>query len=54
MSPAFQTVIALGLVALAAILLLLSYFKKRKNPGCGGESCSAVTPAIRDLKSRLK
>lgn len=54
MSPAFQTVIALGLVALAAILLLRSYLKKRKNPGCGSESCSAVTPAIRDLKSRLK
>lgn len=45
--------IALGIVALAAVLLLRSFLKKRKQPGCG-DSCGAVTPEIRDLKSRLK
>jgi hypothetical protein len=52
-SSSAQTIIALGIVALAAILLLRSFLKKRKQPGCG-DSCSAVTPEIRDLKSRLK
>jgi hypothetical protein len=53
MSPALQTIIALGIVALAAVLLLRSFLKKRKQPGCG-DSCGAVTPEIRDLKSRIK
>ncbi|HYC71012.1 MAG TPA: FeoB-associated Cys-rich membrane protein [Opitutaceae bacterium] len=54
MSPFLQTVIALGIVALAAILLLRSFLRKRKQPGCGTDACSSVTPEIRDLKSRLK
>lgn len=53
MTSLLQTIIALGIVALAAILLLRSFLKKRKHPGCG-DSCGAVTPEIRDLKSRLK
>lgn len=53
MSPALQTIIALGIVALATVLLLRSLFRKDKSPGCG-DSCGAITPEVRDLKSRLK
>ena len=54
MSPALQTVIALGVVALAAGLLLRSWLKKKSQPGCGNDSCSAVTPEIKKLKNQLK
>ena len=54
MSATLQTWIALGLVALAATLLVRSWFKKRKQPGCGSESCSAVSPEIKKLQARLK
>jgi hypothetical protein len=54
MSSALQTVIALIIVALAAVLLLRSWFSKRKSPGCGSESCSAVRPEIRKLQAKLK
>ncbi len=54
MSPAVQTVIALALVALAAGLLLRSWFKKRAQPGCGSDSCGAVSPEIKKLQAKLK
>jgi hypothetical protein len=54
MSSTLQTVIALALVALAAALLLRSWFGKRKKPGCGGESCGAVSPEIKKLQAKLK
>lgn len=54
MSAPFQTVIALGIVALAALLLLRSFLKKRTQPGCGSESCSAVSPEIKKLQAKLK
>lgn len=54
MTSSLQTVIALALVAVAAVLLLRSWFSKRKSPGCGSESCSAVSPEIKKLQSRLK
>jgi hypothetical protein len=53
-SSSTQTVLALGLVALAAGLLLRSWLKKKSAPGCGHGSCSAVTPEITKLKDRLK
>ncbi len=54
MSATLQTVITLAIVALAAGLLLRSWFSKRKSPGCGSESCSAVSPEIRRLQSKLR
>ena len=53
MSPALQTVLALGLAALALAYLLWSWLRPRKTPGCGGE-CGAVSPEVRELQSRLK
>lgn len=54
MSSSLQTFIALALVALAATLLVRSWFKKGKNPGCGSESCGAVSPEVKKLQARLK
>ena len=54
MSSTLQTLIALAIVAIAAVLLLRSWFAKRKQPGCGSESCSAVSPEIKKLQARLK
>ena len=54
MSSSLQTIIALGLVAVAAALLLRSWFGKRKKPGCGGETCGAVSPEVKKLQARLK
>jgi hypothetical protein len=53
MSSTLQTTIALAIVALAAGLLLRSWFRKRKHPGCG-DSCGAVSPEIKELQARLK
>jgi hypothetical protein len=52
-SPSLQTFIAFAIVALAATLLIRSALKKRKQSGCG-DSCSAVSPEVRDLQARLK
>jgi len=54
MSATLQTIIALAIVAVAAGLLLRSWFTKRKQPGCGSRSCSAVNPEIRKLQAKLK
>lgn len=54
MSATLQTIVALGIVALAAILLLRSWLKKRHQPGCGSENCSAVSPEIKKLQAKLK
>ena len=50
MSSSLQTIIALALVALAAGLLLRSWFGKKKSSGCGHESCGAVSPEIKKLQ----
>ena len=54
MSSSLQTLIALLIVAVAAVLLLRSWFGKKRSSGCGNESCSAVSPEIRKLQSKLK
>jgi hypothetical protein len=54
MSATVQTIIALAIVALAAGLLLRSWFGKKKSSGCGNESCSAVSPEIKKLQAKLK
>jgi hypothetical protein len=53
MSASLQTIIALALVALAAVYLVWSAVKKRKQPGCGGD-CGAVSPEVKKLQARLK
>ena len=53
MSAPLQTLVALGLVALAAALLVRSFLKKRKQPGCGAD-CGAVSPEIKKLQARLR
>jgi hypothetical protein len=50
MSPQLQSVLALGIVAIAAVALVWRYFGKRKNPGCGGD-CGCASSK---LKIRLK
>ena len=52
MSTTLQTVTALGLVALAALLLVSSFLRQRKQPGCGS-NCGAVSPEIRKLQAKL-
>jgi hypothetical protein len=53
-SSSLQTIIALAIVAIAAALLLRSWFGKKKASGCGNESCSAVSPEIKKLQAKLK
>jgi hypothetical protein len=52
MSPEFQTIAALIIVALAALWLVLRSLAKRKNPGCG-DDCTAMTPELKRLQSHL-
>ena len=52
MSSSFQTIIALGVVLLAASLLLWSWLGKKKS-GCAG-ACSAVSPELKKLQKQLK
>ena len=53
MSASLQTILALGLVALAAAFLLRSWLGKKKTSGCGG-ACGAVSPEIKQLQTQLK
>ena len=54
MSASVQTAIALILVAVAGTLLVRSWVKKGKNPGCSSEGCGAVSPEIKELQKQLK
>jgi len=54
MSSSLQTILALGIVVIAVALLIRSYLKKGKNPGCGSEGCSAISPEVKKLQARLK
>jgi hypothetical protein len=54
MSSDLQTVLALVLVALAATLLVRSWIRRSRQPGCGSEGCGAVSPAVKKLQARLK
>ncbi len=53
MTPEFQTIAALIVVALAASYLIVRALRKRRNPGCGSD-CGAISPEIRKLQARLK
>jgi hypothetical protein len=54
MSSTLQTVIALGLVAVAAAWLIWSAVRRKKSAGCGSEGCAAVSPEIKKLQAKLK
>jgi hypothetical protein len=50
MNSEWQTWAALIVVAIAAVLLVRSALRKRKNPGCGG-GCACPTD---DFKKQLR
>jgi len=50
MSPQFQTVAALAIVAIAASALAWRSFAKKKKPGCGSD-CACPTD---ELKAKIK
>ena len=54
MSSSLQTLIALGLVSLALVFLLRSWFGRKKTSGCDSEGCSAVSPEVKKLQAKLK
>lgn len=54
MSAQLQTILALALVALAATLLVRSWIRKGKKPGCGSEGCGAISPEVKKLQARLR
>ena len=54
MSAQLQTILALALVALAATLLVRSWIRKGKQPGCGSEGCGAISPEVKKLQARLR
>jgi hypothetical protein len=55
MPSSLQTLIALGLVALAVAFLLRSWFRKKKSSGCGSAGdCAAVSPEVKKLQSKLR
>ncbi len=53
MSSSLQTILALALVAIAVVLLVRSFLKKRKTPGCAA-GCGAVSPEIKKLQTKLR
>jgi len=54
MSASLQTFLALGVVALAAALLVRSFLRKGRKPGCSSEGCGAVSPEIKRLQAKLR
>ncbi len=54
MSSSTQTLIAIGLVALALAFLLRSWLGKKKNSSACGVACGAVSPEKKKLQARLK
>lgn len=55
MPSSLQTLIALGLVAIAVTFLLRSWLRKKKSPGCGSTGeCGAISPEVKKLQAKLK
>jgi len=55
MSSSLQTLIALGVVALAVAYLLRGWLRKKKQPGCGSAGeCGAISPEVKHLQARLR
>jgi hypothetical protein len=53
MPASAQTILALGVVAIAALALVRWFFKQRKQPGCGAD-CGAVSPEVKKLQAKLR
>ncbi len=53
MDATLQTIVALGIVAVAVLLLARAWLQRKPEAGCGG-NCSAVSPEVRKLRSKLK
>jgi hypothetical protein len=54
MSPAFQTLAALAIVAAAAVWLVMRSFAKRGKPGCGGD-CGCPADELKEkVRSQAK
>jgi len=54
MSPQLQTAAALAIVAITVTWLVFRALAKKKNSGCGGGDCGAISPEVRKLQARLK
>lgn len=50
MSPEYQTLAALLIVATASVWLLMRSFSRRRKPGCGGD-CGCASG---DLKAKVR
>jgi hypothetical protein len=50
---AWQTPVALGVVAGAVLWLVWRTWFARKSTGCGGGACAAISPEVKRLKARL-
>jgi hypothetical protein len=53
MTPEIQTLVALGLVALAATWLVLRAFARRRQPGCGGD-CGCPASEVKTAGAKLR
>jgi ABC-type cobalt transport system substrate-binding protein len=53
MPASLQTIIAIVIVVIAATLLVRSWLKKGKHPGCSSEGCGAISPEVKKLQARL-
>lgn len=54
MTPNIQTIAALLIVALVVAAFVVRGIIQRRNPGCGGGECGAISPEMRKLQARLK
>lgn len=54
MSAQLQSIVALVIVAVAAGWLVVRALAKRRNSGCGGGECGAISPEVKKLQAKLK
>ncbi len=54
MSSSVQTIIALAIVAVTVAWFVWRALARKKNVGCGGEGCAAISPEVKKLQAKLK
>lgn len=54
MPAEIQTLLALAVVALTAVWLVRRALRHDPNRGCGGGTCSALSPEVKKLRARVK
>ena len=55
MSPAIQTIVVPGFVAVSSIWYVRRTLRKDPDHGCGSSgACGAVSPEVKKLRARLK